>query len=219
MTPLSQLLSRKSDAVAAAAPHWHPNFRNYEKLPDTKVVRTAFFINTAAAAVAFGLLAWTAYQHLQISNLNQQIQSADTEIASKAAQNKEALRLSKAFADEEKRIQELAKFTAAGLQPSDFLELLGQTLPEHVAIRYVDIRLAETGGGSPTIVLRGRVSGSPDQASGIASNYVEVFRVNKSFVALVDKADMTNVNRDAATQSLLFEIVLKLKGEGKEKKL
>ena len=46
------LLKKKSDAAAPAVPAWHPNFRDYEKLPDVKVVRTAFFIN-AAAIVAF----------------------------------------------------------------------------------------------------------------------------------------------------------------------
>ena len=43
------LLKKKSEAAAApTVPAWHPNFRNYEKLPDLKVVRTAFFVNGAA---------------------------------------------------------------------------------------------------------------------------------------------------------------------------
>ena len=43
------LLKKKSDADAApAVPAWHPNFRNYQKLPDIKVVRTAFFVNGIA---------------------------------------------------------------------------------------------------------------------------------------------------------------------------
>ena len=46
-------LTKKSDAVPVAAPLWHTNFRNFDRLPDTKVVRTAFFVNTAAGAVAF----------------------------------------------------------------------------------------------------------------------------------------------------------------------
>ena len=43
-------LTKKSDAQSAVAPVWHPNFRNFERLPDTKVVRTTFFVNTAAQA-------------------------------------------------------------------------------------------------------------------------------------------------------------------------
>ena len=48
------LLKKKPDAAAAnLTPAWHPNFRNFERLPDTKVVRTTFFINGGAIAVAW----------------------------------------------------------------------------------------------------------------------------------------------------------------------
>ena len=49
---------KKPDAAASEAPQvpaWHPNFRNYQQLPDIKVVRTAFFVNGAAVFVALGL--------------------------------------------------------------------------------------------------------------------------------------------------------------------
>ena len=45
-------LTRKSDAEPAAAPLWHPNFRNYDRLPDTKAVRTALLVNLVAGAAA-----------------------------------------------------------------------------------------------------------------------------------------------------------------------
>ena len=50
------LLSKKSDDQSEEEPLWHPNFRNYERLPDTKVVRTTFFVNTAAIAVTLMLV-------------------------------------------------------------------------------------------------------------------------------------------------------------------
>ena len=46
-------------AVQALA--WHPNFRNFEKLPDTKTIRTSFFINGAAIFITVGLLLYTVY--------------------------------------------------------------------------------------------------------------------------------------------------------------
>ena len=40
------LLKKKPDAAAAnQTPAWHPNFRNFERLPDTQVVRPTFFVN------------------------------------------------------------------------------------------------------------------------------------------------------------------------------
>jgi hypothetical protein len=73
MLPLPK---RKNDAAAAAAamPAWHPNFRNFERLPDTKVVRTAFFINGIAAVIAAIALLWVCYQEYQLHDLNRQIE-------------------------------------------------------------------------------------------------------------------------------------------------
>ena len=48
-------LTKKSDAALNVVPAWHPNLRNVENLPDTKVVRTAFFVNGFAMLVAVSL--------------------------------------------------------------------------------------------------------------------------------------------------------------------
>ena len=56
------LLKKKSDAAAVSlVPAWHPNFRNFEKLPDIKVVRTAFFVNGAALFLAVALLIYFCF--------------------------------------------------------------------------------------------------------------------------------------------------------------
>jgi hypothetical protein len=216
MPSLQQLLKKRSDAGPVAAPLWHPNFRNYERLPDTKVVRTTFFVNVVAGAVAAGLLLWTGLRELNIRSLGQQIAEAERQIEGRKAQNAEALRLSKQFADEERKITEVVDFTSLAIAPSDFIVLLGQTLPKEIAIDYLDIRYAAATG--PTILLRGMAAGTPEQASGAASSYVDVFRTHPRFIASVDKADITNVNRDAARGVITFEVVLQLKAPGKEKK-
>ena len=69
-------LSKRSDAQPAVAPVWHPNFRNFERLPDTKVVRTTFFINTAAVAVALSLLLWVGFREMHIRSLHEQAADA-----------------------------------------------------------------------------------------------------------------------------------------------
>jgi len=63
-------LTKKSDAQVAS-PLWHTNFRNFERLPDTKVVRTTFFINTAAVALTLGLLLWLGYREYHLYNLRE----------------------------------------------------------------------------------------------------------------------------------------------------
>lgn len=213
---LQQLLKRKSDAGPVAAPLWHPNFRNYERLPDTKHVRTAFFVNAVAGGIAACLLLYTGFNELRIRTLNQQVEEAQQRIDARTAQNTEALRLSQVFMEEERKLTEAVGFTSIAIAPSEFVVLLGETLPKEISIEFFDMRLAEAAG--PTVVLRGLASGSPEQASGAASSYADVFRTHPRFVAAVDKADITNVNRDTSRGVITFEVVLRLKPAGRERK-
>ncbi|HUR59026.1 MAG TPA: hypothetical protein VM029_15030, partial [Opitutaceae bacterium] len=76
------LLKKKSEAAAApTVPAWHPNFRNYEKLPDIKVVRTAFFVNGAAIFLALSLVTYFGFKEWQLHVLQGQIAAADKQIA------------------------------------------------------------------------------------------------------------------------------------------
>src|SRR4051812_47420753 len=104
-------LTKKSDAEPTAASPWHTNFRNFERLPDTKVVRTTFFINTAAIAIAVGMVFFFASREYTNRGLQEQITEAKRQIATNAKQNAEAIRLSNVFLDEQKRLDEVVAFT------------------------------------------------------------------------------------------------------------
>src|ERR1700712_2561132 len=111
-------LSKKSDDQSGVEPLWHSNFRNAERLPDTKVVRTTFFVNTAAIALTVALFLWTGYREFHIRNLDDQIAEAQGQIDSNLKQNKEALRLSQVFAAEEKKLLEAENFLKAPMSAS-----------------------------------------------------------------------------------------------------
>jgi len=210
-------LSKRSDAQPAVAPLWHPNFRNFERLPDTKVVRTTFFINTAAIAAALALVLWFGYREYHIKNLGDQIADAQKQIDDNAKQNREALRLSKIFADEQKKLATAEEFQRARLAPSAFVALLGETLPKEIAIDTIDGRLVGTPANPPSFQLRGMVVGTPDQASGVASQYVDMLRAHPTMGAIFDPITLNNLNRDARN-FLAFDITLKVKAGAKEKK-
>jgi hypothetical protein len=207
-------LTRKSDATPDAAPAWHPNFRNFERLPDIKVVRTTFFINTAAVAAALALLLWASYREYHIRNLQGQIDDAQAEINADQKKNDEALRLSKIFSDEEKKLLEAAAFVRGAVTPSQFVTRLAETLPREVQIDYAELRLNDT--NNPQCVLRGLVAGTKEQASGLASNYVESLRTNPRFGSLIDSASLTSLNADSRPNAMAFEIILKFKLEAKK---
>jgi hypothetical protein len=207
-------LTRKSDAAPDVAPAWHPNFRNFERLPDIKVVRTTFFINTAAVAAALALVLWVSYREYHIQNLQGQIDDAQAEIDRDQKQNAEALKLSKVFADEEKKLVEAGAFMRAAITPSQFVMHLGQSLPKEVQIDYAEMRLGD--GNNAQCILRGLVAGSKEQASGLASTYVESLRTSPIFRPLFDSVSLTSLNADSRSNAMAFEIVLKFKQEGKK---
>jgi hypothetical protein len=219
MLSLQLPLLKKSDAAQEVLPQWHPNFRNYEKLPDTKVVRTTFFINVAAVTLAAALVLLTGYREMRIRDLTRQIAETQAEIDRNQKQSNEAERLSKIFADEEKKLLEVAAFTATPVSPSEMVLLLGETLPKEVQIELVDLRYGEGGNtANAQCVLRGVVAGTKDQASGIASSYVETLGKVPKFAEIFDSVRLNSINPDPRSNLLDFEIVMKFKAAGKEKK-
>jgi hypothetical protein len=206
-------LTKKRDAAPASPPAWHPNFRDFERLPDTSAIRKTFFVN--ATAVLFAVLAagWLAWNEFQVRNYATQQAAAEAEIARHQKQNAEGLKLTKEFADEEKKFTEAAAFLKAPIRPSELLLLLGETLPAEIQLEYVDLRLADP--SNSTCILRGYAAGSKDQASGAASAYVERLRTVPRFAQIFESVNLTTLNTDARTGMLIFEIVLKFKGDGK----
>ena len=209
-------LSKKSDAQPAVAPVWHPNYRNFERLPDTKVVRTTFFINTAAVAVALSLLLWLGYREMHIRSLNELVADAQRQIDGNLKQSTEAIRLSKVFADEEKKLVDTAAFINTPVPPMDFVLTLAQSLPKEIALESIDLRLS----GAPPFqcTLRGIVAGTADQATGVASSYIDQLRAQSRIGGIFDPISLTTLDRDAARGVLVFEIVMKVKANPKEKK-
>jgi hypothetical protein len=206
-------LSKKSDAAPAFAPNWHPNFRNFERLPDTKVVRTAFFVNAAALSLAVALLGWVAWREYQVHNLNQQTAAAEAEIARNQAQNNEGLRLTKLFTDEEKKVMEAAAFVRLPIMPSELVLTLGRSLPAEVQLDSVEIRYND-----PTnriCILRGLVAGTKDEASGSAAAYVERLKTLPELANAFESVNLTTITTDPRTGLLGFEVLMRLKPEAK----
>ena len=205
-------LKKKSDAQPMAAPLWHPNFRDFDRLPDTKVVRTTFFINTAAIAAAVGMLLWFGYREFNNQNIGQQITEANAQIENNRKQNEEALKQAKLFADEEKKLVEAMAFMKAPITPLEFVQLLGDTLPKDISIDYVDARISDP--KNSLFQIRGRVAGSPDMASGITSSYVDSLKLDERIKKVFDPVTLNRLDRDAAG-GMVFEVTLTIKPTAK----
>lgn len=208
-------LKKKSDAQPVAAPRWHTNFRNFERLPDTKVVRTAFFINTAAVAVAAGMLLWVGYREYQNMSIREQIARAESDIATNAKENAEATRLSKAFSEQVKRFDEASAFVQIPISPVEYAGIIGETLPREILIDFLETRTIAAGTAPTVYQLRGRVAGSPDQASGVASQYVDILRAHPRLKEVFAVIDLRRIDRDVSGGFLAFEISLTVRKGGK----
>jgi hypothetical protein len=203
-------LTKKSDVQPVTVPLWHPNFRNFDRLPDTKVVRTAFFINTAAVALAVGMLLWVGQREYTNHNLLEQKAEAQRQIDANKKLDAEALRLSKVFLDEEKKINEVVNFVRVPITLAEFVGLLADSLPKEISIEFVDARMPADGKAG-MVQIRGRVAGSPDQASGIASNYVDMLRAHPKLGKVFDPITLNRLDRDAGGEYMAFDISLNVK--------
>lgn len=210
--PLFQL--KKRNAAPAAAPAWHPNFRNFERLPDTKVVRTNFFINVAALVLAVGLLGTVGWREYQVSVAKAQTQVAQEGIEQRRKQSNEGLRLTKLFSEQDKKFAEAAAFAATPIQPAELLALLGASLPADIQMESVDFRPGEVG---VPCVLRGIAAGTKDEASGAASAYVETLRTQPRLAEVFAVVELRSISPDPQTGRLGFEIAMRTKAAGGKK--
>ena len=202
---LSSLKKPSDKASAVTVPAWHPNFRNFERLPDTKVVRTSFFINGVAVVIALMLGGYTIYREYTSHELRGQNAYWDRESAVKKPASDQAIALYKKFQEEEKQIFALRDFKAGTrLVISDFLLNIGETLPQGVMLNSFDYKAAG-------VTLRGSIAGLPDEASGKAAAYLDSLRKYKPFAGLFDSITLANIVRDNASGNLKFEIYMKFK--------
>lgn len=209
------LLNKKANAAPATAPLWHPNFRNFERLPDTKVVRTTFFINVGGVATAILLLAFVGWREYQAYTFDVQRTAAEAEITKNQKQSNEGLRLTKLFNDEDKKITEAATFVQVPIEPTELLTLLGASLPNEIQIAALEVRPSDP--TAPRVLVRGLAAGSKDQASGAASAYVETLRTQPRLAEVFEGVKLNAINPDPTTGALLFEIELRYKGKGPKK--
>jgi hypothetical protein len=207
--PLFQKKPRDKKGAAPVAPAWHPNFRNFDRLPDTKTVRTSFFINAGAGFATLGLLIWTGYGEYQLHSLRTETAEQLVRIEQEKPDSDKAIALYGKFQAEEKKLRELEQFTQGGvgggkLVFSRLLLRLGERLPPRVALNSVE-------GNFAGIVLRGTVSGSLVEAAEGVGAYRNLLDEDPEIKPQFESILVNNQSPDNATGRLAFELVLKFK--------
>lgn len=200
------LRKRKPESAAPLETSaWHPDFRVVERLPDTKVIRTAFFTNGIPIVIAVLCAVWFVANELRLRDLNSQIGELQREIDKNRPASASAIALYKNFQAEAARIAEVDTFLNSKPLISELLLHLAETLPANVALDGLDFQ-------GYAVTLRGTVRGAPDQASGYASSYVQSLKADPTLSSKFDEVTLVNLARNPQTGRLNLEISLRLKG-------
>lgn len=197
-------LKKKSEVTVTQVPAWHPDFRNFERLPDIKVVRTAFFTNGAAIVVALLMFFWLGYKEYQLHDLERQINDWQRQIDRDRSASTVAVGQFKKFQTEEAKVNEVEAFIKSKPVFSEILLHLAETLPASVALDGLEFR-------ENNFTLRGTVRGSPDMAAGYASNYLQVLKTDALFSAKFTDISLAGLNPNPQSGRLQLEIKLRLK--------
>jgi len=200
---LSSLKKTSDKSAASLVPPWHPNFRNFERLPDTKAVRTTFFVNGLAVLTAVSLAIYFAYSEVERGTLSSDIESARLIAAERKPASDQAIVHFKQFQEEERKVQELQQFLSVPkITLSELLLELGSSLPPATLLNSIEYRA--TG-----VTIRGGIGGSAEEGAGKAVAYVEELRKTAYFSKYFDPIVLTSIVRDPGTGEMRFEIDFK----------
>ena len=202
-------LKKKTDGSADQTPAWHPNFRNYERLPDIKVVRTAFFVNGATAFVAIALAVYLGMREYELHSLTLQQAQMQDQIDATTSASTQAIAQFNKFREEENRAKEVDTFLKSKVSPSRLLVRLAETRPENIAIDQIDIR--DNG-----INIKGSVKGELQAAYGDASRYVERLRNDEMLKPISEDVSAVNAAPNPQTGRLAIEVFVRFPAAAKK---
>ena len=202
---LSSLKNPSDKSAASLVPPWHPNFRNFERLPDTKAVRTTFFVNGLAVLTAVSLAIYFTYSEVERGTLSSDTEAARVIAAERKPASDQAIIHFKQFQEEERKVQELQQFLSVPkITLSELLLELGSSLPPATLLSSIEYRA--TG-----VMMRGGIGGSAEEGAGKAVAYVEELRRKAYFSTYFDPIVLSSIVRDPTTGEMRFEIDFKFK--------
>jgi hypothetical protein len=185
-------------------PPWHPNIRIAENLPDTKVVRTAFFVNGAAMLVAISLALYLGIQEWKLHEVNKQIADWQRQIDKDKKESEAAVALYEDFKLEEAKTNEVVTFIASEPVVSAIILRLGAITPKKIALDGLEFKEAGFN-------IRATVKGAPERASTDVSAYEKQLRIDKVLGPMLNAVNLLTDRRNPNSGRLVIEIFCEYK--------
>lgn len=198
------------------APNWHPNFRIAEGLPDIKVIRTDFLINSAGILIPLILAGMLIYSHVSEATLEGRLADLNEIIAEREPRNNRFLQQNRAFNDEAKKVNEVSKFLTQGTDPIALLLGFVEVRPEFIAYRQISIRrenrqIAKNQSATfNSVTLTGSLRGSAAEELLQMDVFQDILRNHPQFGPLVTDIQ-TTVQRNVAADVFDFTMNISLK--------
>lgn len=183
---------------------WHPNFRVVATLPDTKVIRTSFLVNTVAVALVLATAAVLVQREQETAEVRAQAASWTDRIQASTPASTKAGKLQKEFSEAEKRVKEIDGFVTADHVASEFLRRVAETLP-----RYCTIDAVEMYGQG--VRLKGSIVGTPVKVPEIATAYVKQLEADAFFSSQLQSVKLDSLDPEKDAERMLFVIGMKFK--------
>ncbi len=203
---LSLLKKSGGDKTAPQTIPWRPDFRDFSRLPDTKTVRTDFFINFAAVAVTLAVALFVAHREWNIASLKSSLADVESRITTTAPQSERAQANYARFVAEQKKFNEAYDLVRDPFRFGEFLVHLGEILPPGIFVRRVDFR-----GPGQSVSVIGVVPGLDAAASDVASNFVRQLQTDPVLGVHFESVSLTNLGRNVEESSLNLELVFTFK--------
>jgi hypothetical protein len=197
-------LTKKSSAAVVVVPPWHPNIRIAENLPDTKVVRTAFFVNGAAMLVAISLALYLGIQEWKLHEVNKQIADWQRQIDKDKKESEAAVALYQDFKAEEAKTNEVADFISSEPVVSAIILRLGAITPKKIALDGLEFKQSGFN-------IRATIKGAPERASTDVSAYEKQLRIDKVIGPMLSAVNLLTDRRNPNTGRLVIEIFCEYK--------
>jgi hypothetical protein len=208
MLPLPKKTGKKNEVDQAMA--WHPNFRNPEQLPDTKTVRTKFFVNIIVIAITSALLLSVALREFKLRALRTQLSDVEEQITASTKASDAAIAAYKLFQAEEKTFNEAYELVKHPFRVSDFVIRLGEIMPTGVRIRRIDYK-----GLAGGVVVAASIGGLDAKASSDVSAFVQLVQSDAFLTRDFGVVTLTGLARSAADESMSFELAFTVKSSTK----
>jgi hypothetical protein len=195
-------MSRRREPLRLGS-HWHVDCRLETELPEDSIVSPHFFSHVLFGSVTLAMLLFTGWMGYRASNIRKQILDWDKTIQTNAVETREIQRMQREYVAEASRIDQAYGTIRPMLLISDFLAMLGRTLPSQVIIEYIEW----TDNG---IVVRGKLHESRQRTNRILGEYVAQLRKDEKLTGIfreIRVADQMSKNGDDLVN---FELVFRL---------